>query len=91
MIQIWTRHSRDIGATLVLQFGDISACMVHGLDMKEKVIISESMAQQTAWENFAKLSSSDEFKSNFYKFQERVTCVFNSLFVYTCLLSGMFQ
>ena len=31
-------------ATLVLQHGDISACLVNELDMKEIVIISEKMA-----------------------------------------------
>ena len=55
--------------------------MVHGLDMKEIVIISESVAQQTAWENSAKLSSSDEFKSNFYK----------SICLHLLFLPGMFQ
>ena len=40
----FTRHSRDSGATLVLQHGDISACLVNELDMKEIVIISEKMA-----------------------------------------------
>ena len=38
----------------MLQYGDISACLVQGLGMKEIVIISESMARQTAWENAAK-------------------------------------
>ena len=32
-----------------------------------------------------KLSSSDELKSTFYKFRQRETRVFKSLFVYACL------
>ena len=37
------RYSRDSSATLVLQHGNISACLVNELDMKEIVIISEKM------------------------------------------------
>ena len=38
------RYSRDSSVTLVLQHGDIGACLVNELDMKEIVIISEKMA-----------------------------------------------
>ena len=38
------RYSRDSSVTLVLQNGDIGACLVNELVMKEIVIISEKMA-----------------------------------------------
>ena len=38
------RYSRDSSVTFLLQHGDISACLVNELDMKEIVIISEKMA-----------------------------------------------
>ena len=37
------RYSRDSSVTLVLQNGDIGACLVNELVMKEIVIISEKM------------------------------------------------
>ena len=38
------RYSRDSSVTLVLQNGDIGACLVNELVMKEIVIISEKIA-----------------------------------------------
>ena len=68
------------------------AWLVHGLDIKEIVIIEYGSAnclgkrrQERVISRSTKLSSSDDLKSTFYKFRQRETRVFKSLFVYACL------
>ena len=54
------RYSRDISVTFLLQHGDISACLVNELDMKEIVIISEKMA--SPWTRDQVLVKYDELR-----------------------------
>ena len=54
------RYSQDSSVTLVLQHGDIGACLVNELDMKEIVIISEKMA--SPWTRDQVLAKYDELR-----------------------------